>query len=651
MSSLVRRSAGTFSSIEQQVATMLAEQLTIHTGRRPSPSERRSWARSLPVLAADLLDAGLPGVEMLMEYQMPLSSKRADVVLAGVGKKTGEPTYMVVELKQWTSAYEFEDSETLVTVPGYANPTTHPLEQIHLYCEYLVDLTRSLHDHPTSVSGVAYLHNADDAGVHDLLGRPEDQFGRIFTGQRRGEFRQLLRETFDVGSGADAADALLGSAIGPSKQLLALAAQEVQHREQFVLLDAQRDAYNFVLHAVSSARRANQKTAVIVSGGPGSGKSVIALSLMGELARQGRSVVHATGSRSFTQTLRKVAGHRAPKVRKAFQYFNSFMEVEPNDLDCLILDEAHRIRETSANRFTRKELRTGRPQVEELLSAARVPVFLLDEHQVVRPGELGTAADIETAAKAQGLDVLRVDLDAQFRCGGSLEYVAWVQQTLELEEGEPGPAPDDFEIHVMDTPDELEAWLRSRLDEGFGARMAAGYCWPWSNPRKDGSLVADVRIGDWERPWNLKGDRAVDGAPPASLWATDELGFGQVGCVYTAQGFEYDYAGVIIGPDLVWRDGRWVTVRSANKDPDFKNPKRVSDEEFDLLVRHVYKVLLTRGLRGVGIYATDELSRRHLAESLAGSARSTSDDHSYPERPVDVGHARSESAHDSVHVR
>lgn len=651
MSSLVRRSAGTFSSIEQQVATMLAEQLTIHTGRRPSPSERRSWARSLPVLAADLLDAGLPGVEMLMEYQMPLSSKRADVVLAGVGKKTGEPTYMVVELKQWTSAYEFEDSETLVTVPGYANPTTHPLEQIHLYCEYLVDLTRSLHDHPTSVSGVAYLHNADDAGVHDLLGRPEDQFGRIFTGQRRGEFRQLLRETFDVGSGADAADALLGSAIGPSKQLLALAAQEVQHREQFVLLDAQRDAYNFVLHAVSSARRANQKTAVIVSGGPGSGKSVIALSLMGELARQGRSVVHATGSRSFTQTLRKVAGHRAPKVRKAFQYFNSFMEVEPNDLDCLILDEAHRIRETSANRFTRKELRTGRPQVEELLSAARVPVFLLDEHQVVRPGELGTAADIETAAKAQGLDVLRVDLDAQFRCGGSLEYVAWVQQTLELEEGEPGPAPDDFEIHVMDTPDELEAWLRSRLDEGFGARMAAGYCWPWSNPRKDGSLVADVRIGDWERPWNLKGDRAVDGAPPASLWATDELGFGQVGCVYTAQGFEYDYAGVIIGPDLVWRDGRWVTVRSANKDPDFKNPKRVSDEEFDLLVRHVYKVLLTRGLRGVGIYATDELSRRHLAESLAGSARSTTDDHSYPERPVDVGHAHSESAHDSVHVR
>ena len=177
------------------------------------------------------------------------------------------------------------------------------------------------------MAGVAYLHNATDFNVADLLARPQDSLGRMFTGQRRGEFRDFLRSFFAPVSGAYAADALLGSKIAPSKQLMALAAEEVQRREMFVLLDEQRDAFEYVRHAVASARRQNTKTAVVVSGGPGSGKSVIALSLMGELAREGRTVVHATGSQSFTQTLRKVAAKGSPRVRKAFQYFNSFMAV------------------------------------------------------------------------------------------------------------------------------------------------------------------------------------------------------------------------------------------------------------------------------------------------------------------------------------
>lgn len=334
---------------------------------------------------------------------------------------------------------------------------------------------------------------------------------------------------------------------------------------------------------------------------------------MGELARQGRTVVHATGSRSFTQTLRKVAGKRDPRVQKAFQYFNSFMASEPNDLDVLLLDEAHRIRETSANRWTKAEFRTGRRQVDELLSAARVPVFLLDQFQVVRPGEQGTIDGIEADARAAGLDVLRVDLDAQFRCGGSLAYVEWVQRLLGLRPG--GPAPwtgDDFDVQVMDSVEELDVWVGGKANAGFGARIAAGYCWPWSDPRKDGTLVPDIEIGSWSKPWNLKGERSVGGAPAAALWATDPAGLGQVGCVYTAQGFEYDYAGVIIGPDLVVRDGRWVSVRSANKDPDFRNRTKVSDELFDQLVRNVYKVLLTRGLRGVSIFSTDGATSDYL---------------------------------------
>ncbi len=620
---LFRQSVRGFSAVEQHFADLIAEQMQVRTGRRPSSGEYRSWQRSIPALRSDLVSAGLDDIEMLVEYQLPLTSKRADVVLAGRHPQTGGPSYLVVELKQWSHAERFEDSDTLVQIEQYGRrPVTHPGLQVKDYCDYLLGFTSTLADVPESVAGVAYLHNATDHGVADLLDLPEDSHGRVFTGQRRSEFVEFLRTRFAAGvPGGPYADRLLTSRIAPSRQLLAVAAEEVQSREMFVLLDEQRDAYHYVLHAVERARRSDRKTAVIVSGGPGSGKSVIALSLLGELSRQGRSVLHATGSRSFTQTLRKVAGRRRPQVRKMFQYFNSFVAVPPNDVDALILDEAHRIRETSANRWTRAEHRTGRPQVDELLDAARVPVFLLDEFQVVRPGELGTVDDIRTHAQARGLEVTTIHLDSQFRCGGSQEYVRWVKRLLDLEPGGPLLWTGDphFEVEVVDSPAELEHQLRSRLEDGYSARMAAGYCWPWSDPRPDGTLVPDVEIGDWARPWNLKGDRSVGGAPAAALWATDAAGFGQVGCVYTAQGFEYDYAGVILGPDLVWRDGRWIAVRRANRDPDFRNTTKVSNEDFDRLVRNVYKVLLTRGMRGVLLYSTDPPTAAHLRECVRGS--------------------------------
>lgn len=598
---------------------MLAEQMRHVTGHRPSPAEIHSWDNSIPRLVADLRDAGLSNVELLLEYRLPLSSKRADVVIAGHSRRTGEPLYLVVELKQWSEARLFEDNPNLVTVPNWmAHPLSHPVEQVREYCDHIADYTTVLGGHSDRIAGVAYLHNATDSSVHDLLGARQDARGRLFTGQRRGDFVDYLRDQFTNESGRHAADELVNSYIAPSKQLLAVAAEEVQRREVYRLLDEQRDAFELVRHAVTSARRANTKTAIVVSGGPGSGKSVIALSLLGELTREGRTVLHATGSKSFTLTLRKVAGRGNTRVQSLFKYFNSFMEAEPNDLECLILDEAHRIRETSVNRYTRKELRGARPQIEELLSAARVPVFLLDEYQVVRPGELGNVADIKAAAASQGIEVITVSLNDQFRCGGSEAYVHWVLRLLELETGGPIAWDGDanFAVQIFDSPVDLETWLSAKQAEGLGARIAAGYCWPWSNPRQDGTLVADVRIGEWERPWNLKGDRSVGGAPPSPLWATDPAGFGQVGCVYTAQGFEYDYAGVILGPDLVRRNNAWVFVRNANKDPDFRNTKRVSDIEFETLIKNVYKVLLTRGMQGVGIYSTDAETRDFLRSLL-----------------------------------
>lgn len=620
-----RQSVRGLSIAEAMLSEYIAQGVQRNAGHRPTPGEIRSWTMSLPALRADLVSAGLNDVEMLFEYQLPLSSKRADVVLVGEHPQGG-PSYLVVELKQWSSATLYEDSDSLVCIPQYGTrPIVHPSIQVRGYCDYLADFVAVLQDAPNSLAGAAYLHNATELDVSQLRRLPADHRSRLFTGQGRGEFVEFLRSRFTpTGGGGQYADQLLESRIAPSKQLLAIAAEEVQRREMFTLLDEQRTAYEFVSHAVNRARRTNKKTAVVVTGGPGSGKSVIALSLLGDLSRQGRSVVHATGSQSFTKTLRRVAGAKSTRTQRLFMYFNSFMSAEPNELDCLILDEAHRIRATSANRYTSKKQREmARPQVQELLAASRVPVFLLDQYQVVRPGEVGTVDIILAAAKQEGIDVEVIKLDDQFRCGGSKAYVSWVLRLLGLDSGEPIPWRGDhrFELDVADSPEEMESRLQARRGEGYGARIAAGYCWPWSDPRPDGTLVTDVVVGSWARPWNLKGDRSVDGAPASPYWATDPAGFGQVGCVYTAQGFEYDYAGVILGPDLLRRGDRWVTNRDGSRDPAFRSRKTVSDSEFDRLVRHVYKVLLTRGLRGALLYSTDPETQSFLEDLIrAGSS-------------------------------
>ena len=595
----------------------LLERMLYRTGRKAAPAEQASWRRSLPVFAADLVDAGLGDVEMLVEYHLPLTSQRADVVLAGTHPGTGKPSYVVVELKQWSAASAFEGDPEIVAVPGMpGGPRLHPVVQVRGYCEYLLDFARVLADLPDSLAGMAYLHNAaDPAQVKDLLAVPVSTTGRFFTAADKGAMFDFLKSRLAPFSGREAADLLINSPIAPSKQLLKLAAAEIRDRPQFHLIGNQHLAVELVMHAVEHARSGNSKRVIVVTGGPGSGKSVIALSLVGELARHGRTVLHATGSRSFTQTLRKVAAIRAPSIRTMFKYFNQFMTADPNGLDVLIMDEAHRIRKTSVDRYTRTALRTDRPQIDELIAAARVPVFLLDEHQVVRPGEMGTLRQIEQHARHLGLELNHIDLGEQFRCGGSEEYVHWVVRLLGLDHCHPPTAwsgDPQFHVRVAETPEEMEHYLSSQLQEGYSARITAGYCWQWSDARSDGTLVSDVQIGTWARPWNSKSDRRIGDAPPSALWATDDGGFGQVGCIYTAQGFEYDWNGVIIGPDLVWRDGRFITVRSANRDPDFRNATAVPDERFDVLVRHVYKVLLTRGMIGTIIYSTDQETRQAL---------------------------------------
>jgi hypothetical protein len=626
---LVRDDAGSLlaKAEAKELHELLAQQARVRFDAATGVGEVRSWENSLPPFLANVVQAELGHVEVLLEHRLPYTPKRVDALLCGVHPTTGRSSYVLVELKQWTTAESV--GEDLVRVPQYGDqPVLHPAEQVRRYCQQLVDFTPMLAREGDGVYGLAYLHNAAAEGWR-LKRYRIDEYGRLYTRDERQALIDRLRSLLstDPATRPDArraADALLGAAVEPSKQLLKHAAEEVRLRERFVLLDEQQVAYSIVEQAVQLAKDENTKTAVIVLGGPGSGKSVVALSLLGDLSRAGRRVLHATGSSSFTNTLRKiVVGSRSARVQQMFVYFNSFIGEDKNSLDVLICDEAHRIRETSVNRFTKAAKRaSAKRQVQELIDIARVPVFLLDEHQVVRPGEMGTEAEISKAAVELGCQVRVVRLEGQYRCGGSELYEQWVQRLLGLDPRPPVPwstltrgTDDTYRVAALPTPAALEAWLTAQNPGGGDtARIAAGYCWPWSDPvvvNGTKTLVDDVVIGDWERPWNAKPEKPVPGVPASHFWASDERGFGQVGCIYTAQGFEYDWSGVILGDDFVRRDGRWV----ARRERSFDTPvKRAGEEEFPALVRNTYKVLLTRGMKATAVFSTDPETQAFLQE-------------------------------------
>ncbi|WP_410598430.1 DNA/RNA helicase domain-containing protein [Amycolatopsis sp. lyj-90] len=587
-----------------------------------------AWRNSLPVLLRLLCNAGLGHVEVLLEHRLPYSPKRVDALLCGRHPESGEPSYVLIELKQWSKAKAVGNG--LVQVMGVTKPQLPPVAQVRRYCQHLLDFTPSLVRRAEPVQAIAYLHNARHSDVDSLYNYDPHGLARLYSADEQGELVAHLRSLLDPSSHArpaavKAADDLLAAERAPARTLLRTAADAFERRDDFVLLDEQQVALNLVLDAVSKAEQAGDnwapedKTVVIVRGGPGSGKSALATTLLARLARRDKRVLHATGSRAFTETLRHRVAQGDARISNMFGYFNT-VSGRKNELDVLVCDEAHRIRGGLPDGRVLPEYE--RRQINSLIDAAKVPVFLLDEHQVVRPDERGTPGNIQAAAEERGYVVHTINLEGQFRCGGSKLFDEWVVRLLGLP-GEEEPirwsdlvasTRDEYVVHAAPTANSLESWLLQRSSMfGGSARIAAGYCWKWSQPeRHNGKLVltADIDIPEWRRPWNTRPGVSVPDAPPASLWASDPRGFGQVGCVYTAQGFEYDWAGVIFGEDLVFRkEHGWCAQQGKTKDPALS---RTSLSFFDRLVRNTYKVLMTRGMQGVCLHSVDAETNEFL---------------------------------------
>ncbi|WP_326798272.1 DUF2075 domain-containing protein [Streptomyces sp. NBC_01808] len=622
-------------------------------GRRADRSNVASWNNSIPVVVRSLLGKGLDGVEVQVEVDLPHTSSAVDLVLCGRRPGTGEDSYLAVELKQVRHASVDPDCPIAVDLGfGDGKNKLHPVRQIQRYCEYMKRYIQHLQQSEDPLTGVAFLHNARDEHVEALFALPESDHGWLYTLDDLDRFERILTSKFTASSGKRAAAALAEGRLNPLRKVTDVARQRSVTGGGLTLLDEQYLAFDLITrqleraaplarvglelfydteaaHTPTPAPTSGGKHVYILRGGPGSGKSAVALELQRELGLKGREAVLASGSHAYTETLREIMigsarrgqiGDKGKAARKLYQYFNSFTDTPPDSVEVLICDEAHRMRRNSTDRWTPKEIRDDdRPQAVELFRAAKVPIFLLDDHQSIRPDEVGTAEYLSELARAQGYTVSVEDLEGTFRAGGSKRYQRWVQQFLGL-----GTVSDPvtwrpdgrMTLTVADSPEQMEQFIRERGGEGATARMTAGFCWPWSNPNGE-ELVADVQIDEWHRPWNVKPQHEVPNAPKSDLWSTDPRGIGQIGCVYTAQTFEYDWNGVIIGPDLLFRNGRFRVERTASCDPGFR--REVDDEIVQRCIRNAYHVLLTRGVVGTVLYAVDKDTHNALRTLVPGT--------------------------------
>ncbi|WP_033820093.1 DUF2075 domain-containing protein [Kitasatospora sp. MBT63] len=616
----------------------------------PTDGDVASWNNSIPVVVGALLACGRDEVEVQVEVDLPHTNSAVDLVLCGRHPGTGADSYLAVELKQVRHATVDPRCPIAVDL-GFGNGKNklHPVRQVQRYCEYMIRYLPHLRDGEDRLTGVALLHNARDADVEALFDLPETEHGFLYTLDDLDRFRRVLTSRFAAASGERAASALTQARRDPLLKVTDVARQRSVVGGGLLLLDEQYVAVDRITRHLEKtapltgmdvglfqdadpapipAPGGGPKRVYILRGGPGSGKSAVALELQRALGLAGREAVLASGSHAYTETLRQIMVSTARRgqtsikrsaANKLYQYFNSFTDTPPDGIEVLICDEAHRMRRSSTHRWTPKELRDDdRPQATELIRAAKVPIFLLDDHQSIRPDEVGTAGYLKRLAEESGCLVEVTDLEGTFRAGGSKRYPRWVQQLLGLSASDPvGWQPDGrMTLTVADSPEQMERFILERGFEGATARITAGFCWPWNKP--DGErLVENVHIGTWHKPWNVKPEHSVPHAPKSDLWSTDPRGIGQIGCVYTAQTFEYDWNGVIIGPDLLFRNGKFTVDRSASCDPAFH--RSVDDEVVDRCIRNAYHVLLTRGVVGTVVYAVDPATHNELRRLVPGT--------------------------------
>jgi uncharacterized protein len=611
-------------ALRDDIEDVVSRQYRSATGHGVGRSEIQAWKHSLLEMAKVLGDDEIPGdAGVAIEYQLPQSSKRIDFVITGEDA-SARTKVIIVELKQWSESRRSEkDAIVWARRGGRAGERegTHPSYQAWSYAAYLQDFNAAVQDGAMTLQPCAYLHNHPrDGEIDHPHYRAHLERAPLFLARERAKLQAFIREHVRHGDRKGALYAIENGRIRPSKLLIDSVAGLLQGKPEFVLIDDQKVAHESILEADS--RAAEKKQVVIVQGGPGTGKSVIAINLLGALIARKRNVRYVSKNAAPRAVYEaKLTGtFTKTRISNLFSGSGAFVNDEADSYDTLIVDEAHRLNEKSG-----LYRNLGDNQVKELIRSARCSVFFVDDDQRVTLLDIGHTEELRRHARALGAEVTELELSSQFRCNGSDGYLAWLDHSLDIREtANPTLDTAEYDFRVFDNPADLHALIELKNRANNRSRVVAGYCWKWPSKRNAQAWDIEMPAFGYQRRWNLDKD--------GSLWIVTPGSVEQVGCIHTCQGLELDYVGVIIGPDLAYRDGRIVTdaTKRASSDQSVKGLKAMLKAEpesaralADAIVKNTYRTLMTRGMKGCYVYCTDAplaeylRSRLHTAPGMA----------------------------------
>lgn len=593
-------------------------------GKSVGKSELSSWKHSLQHMDKVLEDAEIPhNAGVAIEFNIPQTSKRVDFIITGT-REDGQRTAVIVELKQWQEAQATtKDAIVRTFIGGSEREVNHPSYQAWSYAMLIEDFNETVREDPIHLRPCAYLHNcASGAALQAPFYAEHTKLAPAFLRDDARKLREFIKLHVKHGDNGETMYRIRDGRIRPSKGLADHLASLMQGKREFYLIDEQKTVFETALHLATTSTPKN-KNVLLVNGGPGTGKTVVAINLLVELTNRElvaqyvtkNSAPRAVYENKLTGTLKK------SRISNLFVGSGAFTETPSNTFQGLIVDEAHRLNEKSGL-FSN----LGENQIKELIDASTFTVFFLDEDQRIHWKDIGSKTRIRDWAASLGATVTEMDLESQFRCNGSDGYLAWIDETLQIRETANTTLEGaNYEFKVCESATELKELIYTRNRLNNKARMVAGYCWDWLSRRTRANPVPrdyDIKLDgdDFKAKWNLSED--------GSLWIVKPDSVREVGCIHTCQGLELDYVGVIIGPDLVVRDGKVVTDAAKRSGGDssikgykalLKTDRVAAREKADLIIKNTYRTLMTRGTKGCYVYSTDPETNRYLQTQGAGA--------------------------------
>lgn len=596
-----------YGDIDSQISLMYVRE----TGHQTSKSEHNAWRDSMQYMHKVISDINIPeDAGIAIEYHIPQTTKRIDFIITGTDENNRNSA-VIIELKQWSEGVSVTDKDGVVNTTFFGD-VNHPSYQAWSYSTLLTDYNSSIEDLNINLKPCAFLHNyVDENIILNSFYQHYVEQAPVFFKSDAGKLQDFIKKFVKFGDSGKLLYYIDNGKIRPSKALADNLLSMLEGNTEFVLIDEQKVVYETALKYAKSSTESN-KNVLIVEGGPGTGKSVVAINLLAHLTKLGLNARYVTKNSAPREVYQIKLSGKFTKTRIAnlFTSSGSFVDTKKNTFDCLIVDEAHRLNKKSGL-FSNK----GENQVKELIDSSKLSIFFIDEDQRVTLKDIGKKSVIESWANELGVSVTNLKLSSQFRCNGSDGYLAWLDDKLQISDTANDTLEGiNYDFKVVNTPKELHQIIKDK-NTNNKSRLVAGYCWKWVS-KKD-STSYDINIGEYSAKWNLNSQ--------GQAWIIHPGSVSEVGCIHTCQGLELDYVGVIIGPDLVVRNGVVITdhTKRASTDQSLKGLKNFiamnkndALKKADMIIKNTYRTLMTRGMKGCYIYSTDPETQEYFRDKI-----------------------------------